>query len=277
MKMFRLTLFHLLFTGLIVLMLVSPSVTYGQDGPVIVYGDSRHGHEIHRDIVSMIMTENPAAVFHTGDYVTTPDRGDQWDTFFGIIASLSDTVPFHPARGNHDGDGASFISRFSLPGGTSWYAVNLPDFRFLVLDSNTSLSPDSPQYQWLTDELSITDEGYLCVVLHHPIYNSTAGGHTEDERGLIPTIESLLVASGVDLVFSGHVHAYERLEKNGVTYVISGGGGAGLYTPVERSDFSLVYEMKHHYVRLSPGRDGLCVEAIAIDGSVIDSFIVNGD
>jgi predicted phosphodiesterase len=227
--------------------------------------------------VSAITAECPAAVFHTGDFVTTPDREDQWNTFFEIIAPLSETAPFYPARGNHDGDGTSFVSRFSLSGGTSWYAVSLPDLRFLVLDSNAPLFPDSPQYQWLVDALSLGDERYHCVVLHHPIYNSTAGGHTEDEKGLISTINGMLVASGVDLVFAGHVHAYERLEKDGVTYVISGGGGAGLYSPVERSDYSLIYEMKHHYVRLIPGQDGLLVEAVAVDGTIIDSFIVRGD
>lgn len=264
-------------TALVILFLTIPPTAHGQDVPVIVYGDSRHGHDIHRDIVSAIIAETPAAVFHTGDYVTTPDQEDQWNTFFEIITPLRDAAPFYPARGNHDGDGTSFISRFSIPQGTSWYAVNLPDLRFLVLDSNASLSPDSPQYRWLVDELSATDERYLCVVLHHPIYNSTAGGHTEDERGLIPSIDGMLAASGVDMIFSGHVHAYERLEKDGVTYVISGGGGAGLYSQVKRSDYSRVYEMKHHYMKLSPGHDGLHVEAVAVDGTVIDSFIVNGD
>lgn len=264
-------------TVLVILFLTILPTTHGQDGPVIVYGDSRHGHDIHRDIVSAIIAEAPAAVFHTGDYVTTPDREDQWNTFFEIITPLRDAAPFYPARGNHDGEGTSFVSRFSIPQGTSWYAVSLLDFRFLVLDSNASLSPDSPQHQWLVNELTAKDERYLCVVLHHPIYNSTAGGHTEDERGLITSIEGMLVASGVDLVFSGHVHAYERLEKDGVTYVISGGGGAGLYTPTERSDYSRVYEMKHHYVRISPSQDDLLVEAVAVDGNVIDSFVVDGD
>ena len=277
MNISHLTFFLLLFTGLVALNLTMTPATYGQDGPVVVYGDSRAGHDIHRDIVSAIIAEHPAVVFHTGDYVTDSDREDQWDDFFEITAPLRDATLFYPARGNHDGDRVPFVSRFSIPGGTSWYAVNLLNMRFLVLDSNTSLSPNSFQYQWLRDELSTTDERYLCVVLHHPIYNSTAGGHEEDEKGLIPYIESLFVTAGVDLVFAGHVHAYERLEKNGVTYLISGGGGAGLYTQVERSDYSQVYEMKHHYVRLSPEHDGLLVEAITIDGSIIDCFIVDGN
>ena len=263
--------------GLFGLFLTSPVPAYGQDAPVIVYGDSRHGHDTHQKIVSAIMAENPSAVFHTGDYVTSPDREDQWNAFFDIAAPLLSATRFYPARGNHDGDGTSFTSRLSLPGGIAWYAVDLSDTRFLVLDSNAPLSSESPQYQWLVDEVSRTDERYLCVVLHHPIYNSTAGGHVEDEKGLIPHIESLLVSAGVDLVFAGHVHAYERLEKDGVTYVISGGGGAGLYTQAKRSDYSLVYEMKHHYVRLTPGGNGLLVEAIGVDGSIIDSFIVDRD
>jgi len=279
MKTSRLPLFGMFVSGLLALALVTPLPTSGQDGPVIVYGDSRHGHDVHRETISAIMSENPAAVFHTGDYVTTPDREDQWDAFFEITAPLRNTAPFYPARGNHDGVRDPFASRFSLPEGSTWYTVILPDMRFIVLDSNASLSPDSPQYRWLIDELSSDEHGerYLFVVLHHPIYNSTAGGHTEDEKGLIPTIENLLVTAGVDLVFAGHVHAYERLENNGVTYLIAGGGGAGLYAQKKRSDQSLLYEMKHHYVRLMSGNDGLLVEAVAIDGSVIDSFVETND
>ena len=260
-----------------ILLFTTPIPAHSQDGPVIVYGDSRHGHAIHRDIVSAIMAESPVAVFHTGDYVTNPDREDQWDVFFEIVTPLCDSTAFYPARGNHDGKESSFASRFSLPGGTTWYPVDLRDMRFLLLDSNSPLTPNSPQYQWLTDELFVTDERYLCVVLHHPIYNSTAGGHAEDEKGLISHLESIFISSGVDLVFSGHVHAYERLEKDGITYLISGGGGAGLYSQAKRSDCSIVYEMKHHYIRLSAGRDGLVVEAIDIDGSIFDSFAIDGD
>ncbi|MBN1880992.1 MAG: metallophosphoesterase [Deltaproteobacteria bacterium] len=261
----------------VILFLLSPPAAHSQEAPVIVYGDSRHSHDVHRTIVSAITAENPSAVFHTGDYVTDPGREDQWNTFFEIIAPLNNTTSFYPARGNHDGGGTSFASRFSLPGGVTWYAADVSDMRFLVLDSNASLSPTSPQYRWLTDELSSADARYLCVVLHHPIYNSTAGGHVEDEKKLIPSIEGILIDSGVDLVFSGHVHAYERLEKSGVIYVISGGGGAGLYRQVERSNCSAVYEMKHHYVRIFHKDDGLVVEAVALDGSVIDSFTVDGD
>jgi predicted phosphodiesterase len=266
-------------TGLIALASAVPFSAGGQDGPVIVYGDSRHGHDTHREIVSAIVAEHPRAVFHTGDYVTTPDKEDQWDAFFDIIAPLRDVAPFYPARGNHDGDGASFASRFALAEGVTWYAVELPDMRFLVLDSNDSLSPASPQYQWLVDALTDQegDGRYLCVVLHHPIYNSGGGGHTEDELGLILSIEPLLVAHGVDLVFAGHVHTYERLEKDGVTYIITGGGGAGLYSQTERSERSILYVMKNHYVRLTPGVDGLSVEAISTGGSVIDSFTIIED
>jgi len=279
MKTFRRLLYTFLFAGILVLASAAPFSVSGQDGSIIVYGDSRHGHDTHRNIVSAIMVEHPRAVFHTGDYVTTPDKEDQWDTFFDIITPLCDIAPFYPVRGNHDGAGAPFASRFALPGGVTWYAVEFSDMRFLVLDSNDSLSPESPQYQWLVDALSSpeNDGRYLCVVLHHPIYNSSGGGHTEDEKGLIPHSEPLLVAHGVDLVFAGHVHTYERLEKDGVTYLITGGGGAGLYSQTERSEQSILYVMKNHYVRLSTEADGLRVEAIAIDGSIIDSFTIIGE
>ena len=64
MNISHLTFFLLLFTGLVALNLTMTPATYGQDGPVVVYGDSRAGHDIHRDIVSAIIAEHPAVVLH---------------------------------------------------------------------------------------------------------------------------------------------------------------------------------------------------------------------
>src|SRR5262249_60241894 len=64
------------------------------------------------------------------------------------------------------------------------------------------------------------------IVMHHPPYSvSIHGGRPELREMWTPIFERY----GVDAVFSGHDHVYERAERNGVRYFVSGGGGAPLY------------------------------------------------
>lgn len=54
-----------------------------------------------------------------------------------------------------------------------------------------------------------TKTPWLIVVLHAPWYNSNTA-HQGDGDGMMKSIEPLLFAAKVDILFAGHVHAYER-------------------------------------------------------------------
>lgn len=70
----------------------------------------------------------------------------------------------------------------------------------------------TPQWEWLSEELKRVDREktpWLIVVMHVPIYNSNEAHYMEGES-MRAVFESWFVEHKVDVVFAGHVHAYER-------------------------------------------------------------------
>lgn len=254
------------------------SFAQSESDSIVIYGDSRYGHEVHKEIVDEIVAIKPGAVFHTGDYVTDGSNLKEWAIFDEIISRLfvGHRIEFYPVRGNHDGDAESFADHFKLSDGKTWYSVEKYGIHFVVLDSNSNMSVGSAQYEWLAMDLGSVGENcrYTAVLLHHPIFNSRAGGHKEDERRLGPTLIPLFERYNVDIVFSGHIHAYERLFSDGIYFINTGGGGAPLYSPVKKSAKSQKYITKHNFLRLTPDDDRLILEAFDIDLNLIDRFVI---
>src|ERR1044071_8119627 len=66
------------------------------------YGDTRDGHDIHRQIVKDVLSFHPALILQTGDLVHHGNAADEWRTFDDITGAMRQQVPYYPARGNHD-------------------------------------------------------------------------------------------------------------------------------------------------------------------------------
>ena len=76
-------------------------------------------------------------------------------------------------------------------------------------------------------------------------------------------------------VFAGHDHAYERMERRGVRYFVSGGGGAPVYREKSCAAFDRaarrVYRSVHHLLRVRVEGTNVEVTALAVaDGAPID-------
>ncbi len=242
---------------------------------IVVYGDTRTNHDIHRKVVATIAKSDPVAVFHTGDLVNDGRVASQWDTFNVITAGLRDSTPFYPAIGNHEYNSQLYYDNFELPGNERWYSVTIDGILFIILDSNADTQDGSEQYTWLEGQLenigNTTD--YVIALFHHPPYST--GPHTEDEKGLRSTFVPLFEQYGVDIAFTGHDHCYERTLHNGIYYIVSGGGGAPLYDQERTSPESLIYETKYHFCRLTVLTDRLKIKAIDTAFVMIDSFSVS--
>jgi 3',5'-cyclic AMP phosphodiesterase CpdA len=93
--------------------------------------------------------------------------------------------------------------------------------RFVVLDTNVM---DTTQLRWAEATLRSAAEPWKIACFHHPLY-SDAGRHGSN-IDLRLVIEPILVSTGVQVVFSGHEHVYERLKpQKGITYFVAGSGG----------------------------------------------------
>ena len=243
---------------------------------VVVLGDTRTGHDAHQRIVNLVLERNPSAVFNTGDLVEDGTVKEQWDTFNQITAKLRKSTAFYPAIGNHEKESKNYYDNFELPGNEMWYSVDANKIHFIVLNSNKDLTAGSEQYKWLASNLKNADENNLftVAVFHHPPFST--GQHEEDEMDLRQSIVPLFEKYGVDAVFNGHDHDYERSFANGIYYIVAGGGGAPLRDQARNAPYSQRYIKSYNYCMLRIINGNLEVNVYDDNNNIIDGFIIQG-
>lgn len=237
----------------------------------VVFGDTRTQHDVHRRVVQGILAQQPDFVLHTGDLVEYGAEKGQWDIFFEIEGELMGQSPLFPVLGNHEGNHRHYFDLFHLPGNERWYAFDYGNARFIGLevDGFADYTPCSEQYLWLQEMLTTNSRKWLFVYFHIPPYTSTQDSHEESVRqALTPLFERY----GVDMVFSGHKHNYERNEVGDITYIVTGGGGAPLYSMHQREATQVAFAMAYHFVLVEVDGARLKVTAISDSGEVLDAF-----
>ena len=241
-----------------------------------VFGDTRTQHQFHQAVVERIVVQKPDFVLHTGDLVAMGSAAYQWETFFEIERELMAHVPLFPTLGNHEGDDPHYFALFHLPGNERWYAFDYGNSRFVCLqvDGLADFGPRSEQYAWLEGTLAANTQPWLFVYFHIPPYSSVEDAREGEVRRTLPP---LFEQYGVDVVFNGHKHNYERNEVNGVTYVVTAGGGAPLYAMQEREPTQAAFALAYHFVLLEIDGDHLEATVISAAGEVLDEFERSAD
>ena len=133
---------------------------------------------------------------------------------------LDNKVSFYASLGNHDVPEEQSYKPFNM-GGRRYYSFKKGNVRFFALDSNY-MDPD--QLAWLTNQLQNSTDEWKIAFFHHPLYSSAAAhGSSLELRGIL---EPLFQKYGVQVVFSGHDHVYERMTpQQGITYFTEGSSG----------------------------------------------------
>jgi Icc-related predicted phosphoesterase len=221
---------------------------------------------VRRALIAAIDRERPAFVSLGGDIVYVGEDAKDWkvwDTETKIWQEHEITV--YPAIGNHDLKGntrialLNYFARFPQLEGSRFYSVRVGNCLMLVLDSALD-ETRGPQGDWLREQLNSLPAGtdFVFLIMHHPPYTSSSdekkygGGHsargTEQELAKILEEKQQHMQARI-IVFSGHVHNYERHEHNGITYFVTGGGGAHAY-PVPRAQDDLYRDpgINYHYL-----------------------------
>ena len=250
-----------------------------------VIGDTATGH-IPAEIADRLVESGADLVIHTGD-VVYPDGADELydQEFFRPMARWLALGPVLPTLGNHDihtDRGAPLLSNFVLPrnsatGDSRFYSFRHGGALFVCLDVESSpFGYGSAQYRWLVETLANSDSEWKFVYFHEPPYSS-AGGNGVIRLILSPVFERY----GVDVVFCGHEHLYERtfpirdfgFPGPGVVYITEGGGGADLDSFRPKA-FSAFAASRHGFTigEISPGR--LTLTARDTDGTVFDSLVL---
>jgi hypothetical protein len=246
----------------------------------VVYGDTRFTKRegvanapARRALVAAITRENPAAILIGGDLVYEGSDPDDWATYRAETAEWTRRgVPVFPALGNHEfrechaRDDASpclenwwgtFAALHLRP--FRWYSVAIGDSLLaLVLDSDSSLKPGSAQRTWLEREITAADADtrikFVLVLLHYPPVRDPIFPRGKDEGQVQRYLSAAAPALRTRVIVVGsHVHNYERFSRDGVTYLVSGGGAAHPIAVLRMSGelSKLRTSVNFHYLRFT--------------------------
>jgi 3',5'-cyclic AMP phosphodiesterase CpdA len=179
-------------------------------------------------------------------------------------------VKFFATLGNHDAPDARNYAPFNMDG-QRYYTFARNDVRFVVLDTNFV---DPAQRTWADDTLRSARERWKIVYFHHALYSS-AGRHGSavDIRVLL---EPILVRHGVNAVFSGHDHTYERLKpQRGITYFVVGSSGQLRRGDLEDTGLTAAgYDQDRAFLIAEIDGDTMYFEAISRTGQRVDSGVI---
>lgn len=277
---------------------------------LIAYGDQRFtdpgnirqtNPRIRQWLVNQIAKEHPVAVIMNGDVPLAGNVANDY-VVFHAETKLWDELRLRvfPSLGNHEfhGDAGQAVENwwnaFPELRNRRWYSAQFGSRVYLLtLDSDTSLLPGSDQARWIQQQIDglPTSIDFVIISMHHPPV-ADLQQHIEVDHNARPNEIALRdylsrVARNSQasfLVSSGHIHNYERALVEGVTYLVSGGGGAPPHF-VERTPDDLYKSIlfpNYHYVKLTLGKDRLHgamyrvenPEAEALNIELKDSFDV---
>ena len=258
----------------------------------VVFSDSQSNPGTWGRITELARQERPNFALHGGDLVGYGYLKNEWvDEFFAPSNHFMKQIPMYTIPGNHEHDAAYYYQYFANPAPEYYYSFKYGNAEFFMVDTNHEQDQSTEMYSWLEHALARSTATWKFVVHHHPPYSSDEDdfGDTnkeasifgdEESRELVPLYEKY----GVDIVFFGHIHTYERTwpifqnkvrENNGVIYLTLGGAGGGLEkaAPI-RSWFSRKVKTTHHFASVSISGNTLEYQAIDDKGAVFDQFVL---
>lgn len=252
----------------------------------VVHGDLHGGLNTNwaRTVVEEILAEEPQLVIQMGDLSDEMYSSTPWPTWVESLSVLTDElerVVFMPAAGNHDepSDGNSYYWRiFALPerpARARYYSYDAANIHFVVLNSDLDIAS---QTNWLARDLQAaandTNVTWIVPYFHRPPYSW--GGH--EGNGVVKSNWCpVLVKYEADMVFNGHAHTYQRsVPIRGITYHVTGGGGATLYSTSD--DPGLAFHTTcYHHVSCQVTGSMMRYRGVRSDGYVFEDLVITNE
>jgi tartrate-resistant acid phosphatase type 5 len=261
-------------------------------------GDFGHSGTAEKQVADMVKSWNPDFIITTGDdnyyegkFSTLIENIGQ---YYGDYIYNYDAPPefrcngkafeeginrFFPTPGNHDAankDGLiPYYNYFTLPGNESYYKFSWGPVAFYSL--NTVEGDLSQQKAWLEQQLSDSVSPFHIVFFHHSPYSESAHGCFKETQWDYYTL-------GIDVVFTGHDHIYERIEKKeeeNVHYIVNGLGGMSIYqcnaNPLPSGMFSIFcYNGDYGAVKATATKEKLIIEFYTVNSTVqpVDRIVI---
>lgn len=233
--------------------------------------------------IDHVIVNDPSMILMVGDltyanqYLTTGEKGapcyscafpdapiretyqPRWDGWGRFMEPLISSSPMMVIEGNHEIEPQvsgitfkSYLTRYAVPSEESgsnsnfYYSFDAGGIHFVMLGAYVDYNSTGAQYSWLKQDLNQVDRAktpWLVAAWHPPWYNSYSS-HYQEFECMRQEMEALLYQYRVDIVFSGHVHAYERmnrvynytLDPCGPVYITVGDGGNIEKVDVDHAD-----------------------------------------
>lgn len=293
----------------------------------IVVGDNRSYPKVFENVLKLAARENADLILNVGDVVSSGHNLDEWvDEYFYPLRFIGAKTPSYISIGNHEYGGfwdirkvPPYEERVNYPHESTgcneyWFDFKYGNANFIFIDANKEdgpkgdrITPGSEQYEWFKNAVKRADKNgqWTFVIFHQPPYSECwSGGYYNGEAHLRDEIVPLIEMNGVDIVFNGHTHDYERGlphppydpktgKGNNSAWVIAGGGGADLdyhkYYEWEQIDLPKVKATtdndapdngkyyQYHYIVVEINGKNLKYKAVKMncdgsDGGVLDEF-----
>ena len=245
----------------------------------VAMGDSRSNPEIFTKIMEQTTDVNPDFIISMGDLVEVGAEYSEWnDFYFSVVKDFVASTPLVSTLGDHEtnGDDGELFRYFLRKDETvdkQWFSFDYGTAHFISLDYRFENDPE--MIDWFIKDISTANKKWNFVYMHRGAYNF--GGHRTDwGREFWPDLFSKY---NVDIVFAGHSHLYERFYPvrskdvaNAVTYITTGGAGAGLYQSVKNKAIVAVTESVNNFVTVKIDDNTLMLKANRMDGSLLDEL-----
>ncbi|HEX7173920.1 MAG TPA: metallophosphoesterase [Pyrinomonadaceae bacterium] len=250
-----------------------------KDGSVrfMVVGDTGTGTEQQKELADVMLRYREAFPFEfvllMGDNMYGGEKPADFKLKFEDIYKrlLDDKVMFYASLGNHDESNQRFYEHFNMKG-EEYYRLQKGNIAFYALNSNYM---DKRQLKWLEEELAKDASEWKIAFFHHPPYSS--GGKHGSSTGVREIVEPIFLKYGVNAVFAGHEHFYERLKpQKGIYYFISGAGGK--LRPGDVKDNSPLtekaFDKDMSFMLLEIAGDQMHFQVITRAGETVDSGVL---
>ena len=255
------------------------------DFEFVVFGDTRTRPEVHQRVINAIVEKTrPDLVIHTGDLVADGSDTALWPIFFGIEKELLRKAAFFPVLGNHERNSQQYHEFFDADPG--YYSFNWGGAHFIALNSDfANVSPSASvretywaeQVRWMEADLQANRKAdFRFVISHHPPITAVRRRQGDENNERMKALIPLLEKYNVTATLNGHDHNYQHHLKNGVHYVVTGGGGAPVYevdAPI--AGITQKVEGVENFVQVKVQGTALRMVAFALDGRILETIEIH--
>ncbi|HEX8920300.1 MAG TPA: metallophosphoesterase [Pyrinomonadaceae bacterium] len=243
----------------------------------MIVGDTGTGTDKQRQLANLMVQYRQVFPFEfallMGDNMYGGEKAEDFKMKFEDVYKvlLDEKVKFYATLGNHDESNQRFYVHFNM-NGEEYYRFKKGNVAFYSLNSNYM---DKRQIKWLEGELAKDTSEWKIAFFHHPPYSS--GGKHGSETSLREVIEPIFLKYGINAVFAGHEHFYERIKpQKGIYYFISGAGGKLREGDVKESSplTEKAFDKDMSFMLLEVAGDQLHFQVISRTGETVDSGVL---